>query len=144
VTYPNADTAGQTIIERLEEFAARCARVRLVCNLGDDVYLSVLAAADAMVGNSSSGLIEAPSFGLPAINVGRRQQGRLRGANVIDVGDTTDEILAGLETALASGMRERLRGERNPYGDGHAADRVVRVLREVELGPRLIVKREVA
>ena len=59
-------------------------------------------------------------------------------------GKTTDEILAGLETALASGMRERLRGERNPYGDGHAADRVVRVLREVELGPRLIVKREVA
>src|SRR5438309_1427907 len=98
VTYPNADTAGVTIIERLEEFAARCARVRLVRNLGDDLYLSMLAAADAMVGNSSSGLIEAPSFALPVVNVGRRQQGRLRGANVIDVGDATDEILAGLET----------------------------------------------
>src|SRR3989449_6149498 len=85
VTYPNADTAGVTVIERLEEFAGRCARVRLVRNLGDDLYLSVLAAADAMVGNSSSGLIEAPSFALPVVNVGRRQQGRLRGANVIDV-----------------------------------------------------------
>jgi len=104
----------------------------------------VLAAADAMVGNSSSGLIEAPSFALPVVNVGRRQQGRLRGANVIDVGDATDEILAGLETALAPGARARLRGAPNPYGDGHAAERIARVLREVELGPRLIVKREVA
>jgi UDP-hydrolysing UDP-N-acetyl-D-glucosamine 2-epimerase len=144
VTYPNADTAGQAIIERLEEFAGRCARVRLVRNLGDDQYLSMLAAADAMVGNSSSGLIEAPSFALPVVNVGRRQQGRLRGANVIDVGDTTDEILAGLDGALAPGARERLRGERNPYGDGHAAERIVRVLREVTLGSGLIVKREVA
>jgi UDP-N-acetylglucosamine 2-epimerase (non-hydrolysing)/GDP/UDP-N,N'-diacetylbacillosamine 2-epimerase (hydrolysing) len=144
VTYPNADTAGQAIIERLEEFAGRCARVRLVRNLGDDQYLSMLAAADAMVGNSSSGLIEAPSFALPVVNVGRRQQGRLRGANVIDVGDTTDEILAGLDAALAPGARERLRGERNPYGDGHAAERIVRVLREVTLGSGLIVKREVA
>jgi UDP-hydrolysing UDP-N-acetyl-D-glucosamine 2-epimerase len=144
VTYPNADTAAQTIIERLEEFGTRCGRVRLVRNLGDDVYLSMLGAADAMVGNSSSGLIEAPSFALPVVNVGRRQQGRLRGANVIDVGDTTDEILAGLETALAPGLRERLRGDRNPYGDGHAAERIVRVLRELELGPRLIMKREVA
>jgi UDP-hydrolysing UDP-N-acetyl-D-glucosamine 2-epimerase len=144
VTYPNADTAGQTIIERLEEFAGRCARARLVRNLGDDLYLSMLGAADAMVGNSSSGLIEAPSFALPVVNVGRRQQGRLRGANVLDVGDTTDEILAGLEAALAPGARARLRAERNPYGDGHAAERIVRVLREVALGPRLIVKREVA
>jgi len=144
VTYPNADTAGSVIIERLEEFAARCARVRLVRNLGDDLYLSVLAAADAMVGNSSSGLIEAPSFALPVVNVGRRQQSRLRGANVIDVGDATDEILAGLETALAPGARDRLRGTPNPYGDGHAAERIVRVLREVELGAPLVVKREVA
>src|SRR5262249_57673982 len=95
-------------------------------------------------GNPAGGLIEGPSFALPVVNVGRREQGRLRGANVIDVGDTADEILAGLEAALAPGARERLRGERNPYGDGHAADRIVRVLREVTLGTSLIVKREVA
>src|SRR5439155_1328013 len=85
VTYPNADTAGVTVIERLEEFAGRCARVRLVRNLGDDLYLSVLAAADAMVGNSSSGLIEAPSFALPVVNttgqlVGLATDGDLRKA----------------------------------------------------------------
>jgi UDP-hydrolysing UDP-N-acetyl-D-glucosamine 2-epimerase len=142
VTYPNADTAGRTIIARLEEFAGRHARVRLARNLGDDVYLSMLRHADAMVGNSSSGLIEAPSFELPVVNVGARQAGRLRAANVVDVGPERDEILAGIETALASSFRAGLRGLANPYGDGRAAERIVRVLRTVELSPALTRKRE--
>jgi UDP-hydrolysing UDP-N-acetyl-D-glucosamine 2-epimerase len=143
-TYPNADTAGRTIITRLEELAARRPRVRLARNLGDDLYLSLMRHADAMVGNSSSGLIEAPSFELPVVNVGTRQAGRLRAANVVDVGPTRDEILAGVEAALAPGFRESLRGLVNPYGDGHAAERIARILRTVELGPRLARKRESA
>src|SRR5216117_864473 len=108
VTYPNADTAGRTIIQRLEEFAAWSPRVRLARSLGDRLYLSLLRHADAMVGNSSSGLIEAPSFALPVVNVGGRQQGRLRGANVVDVGPDRDEILRSVQTALAPGFRRRL------------------------------------
>jgi UDP-hydrolysing UDP-N-acetyl-D-glucosamine 2-epimerase len=142
VTYPNADTAGRTIIARLEEFAGRHDRVRLARNLGDDVYLSLLRHADAMVGNSSSGLIEAPSFELPVVNVGARQSGRLRAANVVDVGPDRDEILAGIDAALAPTFREGLRGLKNPYGDGHAAERIVHVLRTIELGPTLTRKRE--
>jgi UDP-hydrolysing UDP-N-acetyl-D-glucosamine 2-epimerase len=142
VTYPNADTAGRTVIARVEEFAGRHARVRLARNLGDDVYLSMLRHADAMVGNSSSGLIEAPSFELPVVNVGARQTGRLRAANVVDVGPERDEILAGIEAALAPGFRAGLRGLTNPYGDGRAAERIVRVLRTVELSPALTRKRE--
>ena len=95
-----------------------------------------------MVGNSSSGLIEAPSFALPVVNVGCRQRGRLRGANVIDVGPWRDEILHGVQTALAPGFRRRLEGLPNPYGDGHSAARIVKVLREVALDARLIQKRE--
>ena len=144
VTYPNADTAGRTVIARLQELAGRHPRVRLVQNLGDDVYLSLMREADAMVGNSSSGLIEAPSFALPVVNVGARQAGRLRAANVIDVGPERDEILVGIETALAPAFRQGLSGMTNPYGDGHAAARIVRVLRTVELGPTLTRKREVA
>jgi UDP-hydrolysing UDP-N-acetyl-D-glucosamine 2-epimerase len=144
VTYPNADTAGRTVIARLQELAGRHPRVRLVQNLGDDVYLSLMREADAMVGNSSSGLIEAPSFALPVVNVGARQAGRLRAANVIDVGPERDEILGGIEAALAPAFREGLSGMTNPYGDGHAAERIVRVLRTVELGPTLTRKREVA
>jgi UDP-N-acetylglucosamine 2-epimerase (non-hydrolysing)/GDP/UDP-N,N'-diacetylbacillosamine 2-epimerase (hydrolysing) len=94
-----------------------------------------------MVGNSSSGLIEAPSFGLPVVNVGIRQQGRLRAANVIDVGYPREEIVAGIRRALTPGFRESLRGLVNPYGDGHAAPRIAQVLGSVELGPRLIRKR---
>ena len=128
VTYPNADTAGRTIIARLEEFAGRHDRVRLVRNLGDDVYLSLLRHADAMVGNSSSGLIEAPSFELPVVNVGARQAGRLRAANVVDVGPDRDEILAGVDAALTPAFRAGLSGMKNPYGDGHAAERIVEAL----------------
>ncbi|MGH7356557.1 MAG: UDP-N-acetylglucosamine 2-epimerase [Candidatus Rokuibacteriota bacterium] len=141
VTYPNADTAGRTIIERIEEFAARHPRCRLVRSLGERLYLSLLAHADVMVGNSSSGLIEAPSFALPVVNVGARQQGRLRGVNVIDVEPDADAILGGIEAALAPGFRDRLRDAPNPYGDGGAAPRIVRVLREVALDARLVEKR---
>jgi UDP-hydrolysing UDP-N-acetyl-D-glucosamine 2-epimerase len=141
ITYPNADTAGRTIIGGLEEFAMHRPRVRLVKNLGDRIYLSLLRHADAMVGNSSSGLIEAPSFGLPVVNIGSRQRGRLRGANVIDVGDGRDAILAGIEQALDPAFRRMFAGMVNPYGDGQAAPRIVEVLRSVEIGSRLIQKR---
>jgi UDP-hydrolysing UDP-N-acetyl-D-glucosamine 2-epimerase len=143
VTYPNADPAGRTIIAALEAFARRSPRVRLQSTLGEDVYLALLEHADAMVGNSSSGLIEAPSFGLPSVNIGNRQRGRLRGANVIDVGYGREEIGRGLRAALAPGLRPRLRALPNPYGDGAAAPRIVDVLRRVPLDARLVQKRAV-
>jgi UDP-hydrolysing UDP-N-acetyl-D-glucosamine 2-epimerase len=143
VTYPNADPAGRTIIAALEAFARRSTRVRLQPTLGEDVYLALLEHADVMVGNSSSGLIEAPSFGLPTVNIGSRQRGRLRGDNVIDVGYGRDEIARGLSAALASGLRSRLRARPNPYGDGAAAPRIVEVLRRVPLDARLVQKRAV-
>jgi UDP-hydrolysing UDP-N-acetyl-D-glucosamine 2-epimerase len=140
-TYPGADAASHAIIERFAAFAESRECVRLLPTLSDEVYVSLLREADAMVGNSSSALIEAPSFGLPAVNVGGRQAGRLRAANVIDVGHGRDEIAAGLAKALDPAFRRGLAGLANPYGDGHAAPRIVRVLREVELGPRLVRKR---
>jgi len=142
ITYPNADTSGRFIIERLEEFAARHpGRCRLSRNLGDRLYLSLLRHADVMVGNSSSGLIEAPSFSLPVVNIGARQRGRLRGANVIDVEPERGEILRGIEAAQAPAFRARARAAANPYGDGHAAPRIVEVLRAVPLDARLVQKR---
>jgi UDP-N-acetylglucosamine 2-epimerase len=113
----------------------------LIPNLGTEGYLSLMAHAAALVGNSSSGLIEAPSFGLPAVNIGTRQQGRLRAANVIDVGYRRQEILAGLKQALRPGFRARLRGMANPYGDGHSAQRIVNRLKAVPLDARLLMKR---
>ena len=141
VTYPGADASSHQIIERLGAFADKRERVRVVPTLGDDVYCSLLREADAMVGNSSSALVEAPSFGLPAVNIGIRQRGRLRAANVIDVGYGRDEIAAGLARALDPAFRRGLAGLENPYGDGQASPRIVKALRDVELGSRLITKR---
>ena len=141
MTYPGADAGSHTVIERLSRFAEGRARARLVRSLGDDVYASLLREADVMVGNSSSGVIEAASFALPAVNVGDRQRGRVRAPNVLDVGHGRDEIAAGIRRALAPGFRGSLGDLKNPYGDGHAAPRIVKVLAAIELGPRLITKR---
>jgi UDP-N-acetylglucosamine 2-epimerase len=97
-----------------------------------------------MVGNSSSGLIEAPSFGLPAVNVGDRQRGRIRAPSVIDVGNSVAEIAAGIEQALSTAWREELGESKNPYagtGDGPVALRIVEELKRAELGEDLLKKR---
>ncbi len=141
ITMPNADPGGQAVRAQLEAFAARHPCVAVVENLGTAAYFGILAGAGAMVGNSSSGLIEAPSFGLPVVNVGPRQDGRARGANVIDVRCERAAIEAGIRRALVPAFRESIRGMTNPYGDGGASQRIVKRLRELELGPRLVQKR---
>jgi UDP-N-acetylglucosamine 2-epimerase (non-hydrolysing) len=89
-----------------------------------------MAHAAAMVGNSSSGIIEAASFALPVVNVGDRQRGRPHGANVLNAPCERGAIAGALQTALDPNFRARLRGMRNPYGDGQAAGRIVAVLRD--------------
>jgi len=140
-TYPGADAGARSIIAAVEEFAKDRPRVRCVNSLGSQAYFSLLRLAAAMLGNSSSGIIEAASFELPVVNVGNRQRGRLRAANVIDVPCVREEIYRAIRTATSAPFRESLRGLRNPYGDGHAAERIVEVLRDVVLDERLIVKR---
>ena len=140
-TMPSADTNGRVIIRMLEDFTASYPRAQLVDNLGTRAYFSLLDCAAAMLGNSSSGIIEAPSFGLPVVNIGTRQQGRTRAENIIDVGYGRHDIMAGIRRALDPDFRARLNGLPNPYGDGHAAEVIVRRLREVPLDDRLIKKR---
>jgi len=140
-TYPNADTSGRLIIRMLEEFAARCRRARVVASFGPRVYFSLMNAAAAMVGNSSSGIVEAASFKLPVVNIGRRQEGRLRPPNVIDVGDTREEIAAGIAKARSAEFAAGLAELVNPYGDGHASERIVDTLRRVRVDDALLVKR---
>jgi UDP-N-acetylglucosamine 2-epimerase len=99
-----------------------------------------MALAAAMVGNSSSGIIEAPSFALPVVNVGSRQAGRVRAANVIDVGYERAEIAQAIGRAMTPEFRGSLHGLDNPYGDGRAAERIVTRLKSVALDERLICK----
>jgi UDP-hydrolysing UDP-N-acetyl-D-glucosamine 2-epimerase len=141
-TAPNADAGGRRFLDTVAAFvAAHPGRARLVASLGGEGYYGVLRHAAAMVGNSSSGIIEAASFGLPVVNVGERQKGRLRGANVIDAPGAADAILAAVERALTPAFRDACRGMANPYGDGRAAERIVARLAEVPLDRALLVKR---
>lgn len=140
-TAPNADTGRDSVAAAIEAFADASPRASMVRSLGSRAYFSLLRRAVAMVGNSSSGLIEAPSFQLPVVNVGTRQDGRTRAANVIDCPADAGAIAEALDRACSPAFRQSLHGLSNPYGDGHAAERIVRVMHDVELGDRLIRKR---
>lgn len=140
-TLPNADAGGRLVTRLLTAFVQEHPFARLVPNLGPQGYFSLMALAAAMVGNSSSGIIEAPSFALPVVNVGSRQDGRLRAENVIDVGYDHQEIISGIRRALAPEYRARLRGLPNPYGHGRAAEIIVDHLKDVVIDNRLVVKR---
>ncbi|MBI4596925.1 MAG: UDP-N-acetylglucosamine 2-epimerase (hydrolyzing) [Candidatus Omnitrophica bacterium] len=140
-TAPNADTHGRLIRRAIEAFLSAHPQHQMIEHLGRQGYVSVMAQACAMVGNSSSGLIEAPSFELPVVNIGSRQQGRIRAANVIDVGETRQDILDGIRQATAPAFRQRLRGLVNPYDQGGAAAMIVRRLKEMPIDARLLRKR---
>ncbi len=116
------------------------ANASLVDNLGSRAYFSMMGFAAAMVGNSSSGIIEAASFHLPVVNIGSRQLGRVRGANVIDTPCQRLEITRAVEQATSTGFRDRLSDLRNPDGDGHAADAIMTTLRKVPLDRVLLEK----
>lgn len=140
ITGPNADASADDIRREIAALAARLDRILFVESFGAENYLAMLREAACVVGNSSSGLIETPSFKAPTVNIGSRQAGRDRAANVIDVADDAAAIRDGIERALDPGFRAGLSSLINPYGDGRAGERIARRLAEVELGPRLLWK----
>lgn len=141
ITYPNADRGHAVIVEAVKKFAARNEKVRLIQNAGNELFGSLMRHCRAMVGNSSSGLVEAGSFRLPAVNIGTRQEGKLKPAHVIDCGTKAREIAAGIDRALSDEFRASIAGLRNPYGDGNAGPRAAAVLKGVALDGRLLRKK---
>ena len=139
--YPNADAGSRQLIERTREFVAKRATARMFVNLNPASYWSLLRAVGLVVGNSSSGIMEAASFALPVVNVGMRQRGRERGRNVLDAGATPQSILEQIAIAKTREFRCSLQGIENPYGDGHASERIAEVLATVPLDEDLRIKR---
>lgn len=109
-------------------------------NLPREDYAGLMALAGALVGNSSGGILEAPTFELPAVNIGNREKGRLQGKNVINTGYGTAEVVAGIKKALSPEFKKGLKGCVNPYGDGKAAPRIVDVLASVKIDDALLIK----
>jgi len=138
--YPNADAGGRALIGRIESFLGG-RNGRVFVNLEPLVYWSLLQQVEFLLGNSSSGIIEAASFALPVVNVGIRQQGRERGRNVLDAEPDAASILDRIQTARSQEFRQSLKGMANPYGDGCASQRIVGVLTSLSLGEELLMKR---
>lgn len=141
VVHPCSDVGFGGIIKAIEELAVE-PQFRVRVNLDAPIFWGLLGIASAFVGNSSAGIIETPTFRLPTINVGRRQEGRLHAENVIHVPHERVAIAAALDRALHdANFRATVKNCSQPYGDGKAGERIVEVLRTVPLDRKLLVKR---
>lgn len=132
-TMPNADTDGRVLKTMIEQFVAQHANSRAYTSLGQLRYLSCLAHVDGVVGNSSSGLLEAPSFQKGTINIGDRQRGRLQAASVINCEPTRESITTALKHLYSAGFHTGLRNVRNPYGEGGASEKILATLKSAAL-----------
>lgn len=132
-TMPNADNGGRRLIKMVESFVEKRPNAHAFTSLGQLRYLSCIAQVDAVVGNSSSGLLEAPSFKKGTINIGDRQRGRLQAPSVINCDPTHYSIACALEKLYGAGFQESLSSVINPYGEGHASEKVVDMIASCEL-----------
>jgi len=136
-TLPNADTDSRVLFDMVRQFVAEHSNARVYTSLGQLRYLSCVRQVDAVVGNSSSGLIEVPSFGKGTINIGDRQRGRLKADSVIDCAADRQSIGAALQKVYSPAFQAQLKQVRNPYGEGGASEKIVQVLREHPLDAAL-------
>jgi UDP-N-acetylglucosamine 2-epimerase (non-hydrolysing)/GDP/UDP-N,N'-diacetylbacillosamine 2-epimerase (hydrolysing) len=140
--YPNADAGSRLLLKRAQEFARTHANAKVLVNLDPTSYWSLLRDAELLVGNSSSGIMEAASLAVPVVNVGIRQRGRERGRNVLDAEPTEASIREKISIARSPQFRGSLAGMKNPYGEGRAGERIAGVLANVRINEKLLIKRQ--
>lgn len=139
--YPNADAGGRRMIDVIRKYE-KFPFIRTFRSVPHNEYLGLMKLASVMIGNSSSGIIEAPSFGLPVVNIGTRQMGRQRAENVIDVNYDKEEIKKAIQKALYDkAFGEKVKHCKNFYGVGKAGMRIAKVLSEIKINKRLLEKR---
>jgi UDP-hydrolysing UDP-N-acetyl-D-glucosamine 2-epimerase len=136
LTRPNADNGGKALSQMIDGFTALHPNARAYTSLGQLGYLSTLAQVDAVVGNSSSGLYEAPSFRKPTVNIGNRQKGRMQAQSVLNCAPEAAEIRRAIESAFTLDCRNVV----NPYGDGESSPRIVAALKAIPDPKRLLMK----
>lgn len=131
-TMPNADTDGREIFQLIKNYCLNNHNCRAFTSLGQLRYLSCLKYVDVVVGNSSSGLLEAPSFKIPTVNIGDRQKGRLKADSVIDCAPVKNQISSAIKTALSSDFKESCKVTKNPYGSGGASEKIIQSLENID------------
>jgi GDP/UDP-N,N'-diacetylbacillosamine 2-epimerase (hydrolysing) len=133
-TKPNSDTDGRVIIQLIDDYVKNNSQKAIAfTSLGQLRYLSAIQFMDVVVGNSSSGLIEVPSFKKATINIGDRQQGRVKAASVIDCETNNKDIEKAIKKALSVEFKEELKSSKNPYGDKNSSIEIVEVLKSIDL-----------
>jgi len=140
VIYPNADAGGRAMIKVIKEYE-HLPFIRTYKSIPHEDYLSLLQHSSILIGNSSSGIIEAPSFGIPVINIGSRQRGRQRGENVVDVDYNREAIVSAINYVLSDEhYRNKINLKNNPYGDGNSGKRITKILNEISVNNQLLQK----
>lgn len=135
----NSDAGSRLIREKITSH--KTSSMNIYPNLPREDYVGLMNIADVIVGNSSSGIIEAPTFKLPAVNIGNRQKGRLQSTNVIDVGYDATSIKKAIIRAISKEFKNKVSKCKNPYGDGRSAKRIVDILESLPIDDRLLIKR---
>ncbi len=133
ITKANADSGGRAINEILERFAKNRERTALFTSMGVQRYLSAMSYATMVIGNSSSGLCETPSFKIPTINIGDRQKGRIMAESVICAEPNKDDIVRAINKALSAEFLKSIENVVNPYGDGETSSKIAKILKESDV-----------
>lgn len=134
ITKANADAGGRQLNTFLEQYTKiHPNRVKLVSNLGQRAYISALKHSLVVLGNSSSGILEAPTAGTPTVNIGERQSGRLRASSVIDTANVTEDIISSIKTAMSPKFQKLAREVQSPYGQPGASAQIAKILSSVDL-----------
>lgn len=142
ITYPNSDAGSNIIIDKIKEYEETNENVKVFKSLGIQLYLSVIKKCGVVIGNSSSGIVEAPYFKVPVVNIGNRQKGRLMAKNIINCNYDSDEIYNAIKKALTDEYREYVKNETiSLYGDGNTSEKIVEVLENINIDEKLIRKR---
>ncbi len=140
LVYPNADAGGRKMIEEIKKYED-LSFLTTYKSIPRKDYISLLSNSDVLVGNSSSGIIESPSLGIPVVNIGTRQRGRERADNVVDVDYDRDDIKKAIQRCISNNeFKKQIINCKNPYGDGKSSKRIVKILKEIEINNKLLQK----
>jgi UDP-N-acetylglucosamine 2-epimerase (non-hydrolysing)/GDP/UDP-N,N'-diacetylbacillosamine 2-epimerase (hydrolysing) len=138
--YPNCDAGGKKLINLIKKYEKK-SYLHVFKNLPHEDYLSIMKHSDIMIGNSSSGIIEAPSFKIPVINIGDRQKGRSQTLNIINAKPEKKQIVEAVKYALSNkDFKRKLKTCKNKFGDDKTAEKIVKILKYIEINGRLIQK----
>lgn len=142
ITKSNSDAGGREINAAWVDYANKCGNCLLVDSLGADRYISLLPYSCMMIGNSSSGILEGPASKIPTINIGNRQNGRIKATSVIDCEPQKESIALAMSKALTPEFQKLAKETVNPYGDGHTSEKILAVIRDFLHNNKLKIAKE--